>query len=364
MKMPRPYVMAMILVLMLGAFGCSLVQKRQSSGLDDVYLMSFNVENLFDTTHDEGKDDYAFLPLSAKQTAFHKAFCAKIKVQSWKDECLLKDWTEEKLQAKMKRLAGAILQVKKGEGPDVIFLAEVENKAVLERLNREYLGSRYKEVVLIEGQDKRGIDVAILSKLPLNSPPKLHQIPFRFEGQSRAEQAKSLGDTRGILAAELKLPDGSLLMAYSLHLPNPMHPAALRTQALAFLKELSAPLAQTHYVVAAGDFNITAEENEKEQRTVEVAKDWLVAHAEGCGDCRGTYYYRPLKVWSFLDWMVFSKNLSGGGAWALDRSSIEVLTAYDGQVNAEGHPLSFEDRSGVMGVSDHLPLGAVLKRSR
>ena len=31
--------------------------------------MTYNVENLFDTKHDEGKDDYTFLPLSFKRTS-------------------------------------------------------------------------------------------------------------------------------------------------------------------------------------------------------------------------------------------------------------------------------------------------------
>ncbi|MCO4755188.1 MAG: hypothetical protein KC478_11955, partial [Bacteriovoracaceae bacterium] len=31
-----------------------------------VTLMSYNVQNLFDTTHDAGKDDYTYLPYKLK----------------------------------------------------------------------------------------------------------------------------------------------------------------------------------------------------------------------------------------------------------------------------------------------------------
>ena len=32
-----------------------------------ISVMSYNVENLFDTVHDQGKEDYTYLPLSLKQ---------------------------------------------------------------------------------------------------------------------------------------------------------------------------------------------------------------------------------------------------------------------------------------------------------
>jgi endonuclease/exonuclease/phosphatase family metal-dependent hydrolase len=51
---------------------------------------------------------------------------------------------------------------------DVVALQEVENKQLLERLNQEELQSlNYQYVRLVEGNDVRGIDVALLSRFPV-----------------------------------------------------------------------------------------------------------------------------------------------------------------------------------------------------
>ena len=57
-----------------------------------ITLMTFNVENLFDTEDDPGKDDYTYLPLAQKQTDEHKKKCAGIAVDRWRDQCLNWDW--------------------------------------------------------------------------------------------------------------------------------------------------------------------------------------------------------------------------------------------------------------------------------
>lgn len=321
-----------------------------------VSLMTFNVENLFDTEHDKGKEDYTFLPLAKKKSAAHKKICDKIKVPRWKDDCLLKDWSEELLKEKLTRIAGTIKQVGNGQGPDVLFLQEVENKGVLERLNKEFLGGVYAEVILIEGNDPRGIDVAIISKLPLNSKPVLHTIPLK------SDDPEAKKDTRGILEADLKLPDGSPLTVYAIHFPSPSHPADLRSQALAHLNGLANPLKSSRFVIAAGDFNITAEENVTEKRSETISQDWLVSHVVGCKDCKGTNYFPPKKSWSFLDWMIFSKNLESKDGWYLDKGSIRILTGYAPQVDPDGSPARFKGGSETLGVSDHFPMLAIIRK--
>jgi len=57
----------------------------------EISLMTYNVENLFDTKDDMGKDDKAFLPASFKKNAYHKGHCRGIEVKKWRDECLYLD---------------------------------------------------------------------------------------------------------------------------------------------------------------------------------------------------------------------------------------------------------------------------------
>jgi endonuclease/exonuclease/phosphatase family metal-dependent hydrolase len=47
---------------------------------------------------------------------------------------------------------------------DVLALVEVEDRPSLVRLNRDLLGGRYEHVMLVDGNDDRGIDVGIMTK--------------------------------------------------------------------------------------------------------------------------------------------------------------------------------------------------------
>lgn len=52
---------------------------------------------------------------------------------------------------------------------DVLAVQEVEDIEVLRRFNRDQLGGLYEHSVLVEGNDRRLIDVGVLSKLPLGA---------------------------------------------------------------------------------------------------------------------------------------------------------------------------------------------------
>lgn len=68
------------------------------------------------------------------------------------------------VDAKVKALGAALRDLK----ADVVALQEVENLALLQRLNSEQLSTLgYKELRLVSGNDIRGINVAILSRYPI-----------------------------------------------------------------------------------------------------------------------------------------------------------------------------------------------------
>lgn len=344
------------LFLLIGLSSCYSFKKTSDSklttpGLTRITVMSYNVENLFDTTHDSGKNDFAFLPLKKKQTAAHKSFCAPIAVPKWKDECLNKNWDKPHLNEKLNRLTDVINQVEDGAGPDILLLQEVENIDVLKQWNSKYLDSRYKNVVLIEGQDIRGIDVGLLTKLKVMGTPRLHQIPFEFDDPKRAQ------DTRGILQVDLELPDQSLLTVFVLHLPNPLHPHVLRTQALNHLNHLASLIPKENYIIAGGDFNITPEEASQQKRSQFLSKNWVVTHPDLCLSCPGTYFFAPKQSWSYLDWLLVSKNFEEQrSAWHLDKKSIKLINQSQFQKTTEGYPASFNSLNNTEGVSDHFPI--------
>lgn len=312
--------------------------------------MTFNVENLFDASDDAGKNDHAYLPLAMKQSAAHKAKCEPIEVPRWRSECLELDWSESAVDFKLRQLSKAILQVNDGRGPDIIAFQEVENAGILTRLSRDYLqAAGYSEVVLIEGRDLRGIDVGFLSRLPLAGEPVLHA--FEVTGFPDRE-----GDTRGILEATFRLPDGRSLTGFAAHFPAPFHPIEMREQAYDHLNGLRAQVPPDHFVFAAGDFNTPR--REMTDTTImddRVRPFWQVAHEVDCAGCKGTNYWWRGKSWSFLDMVLFSPARTSPGAWRIPEGGVYLANGYSDQLNDDGTVRRF-DLAGRRGVSDHLPL--------
>ena len=318
-----------------------------------VTIMAFNVENLFDNNDDPGKEDRTYLALADKQSREHKAACGEIEVDRWREQCLDWDWNDAIIEKKLGVIAGVILQVGDGRGPDIVALQEVENIGILERLRTEYLaGAGYKPGILIEGDDRRGIDVAFLTRLELAEPPTLHRIDFTGVGEDRVY------DTRGILEATFVRPDGTLLTGYSVHFPAPFHPTEMREAAYRALNALRANLPADRDAFAAGDFNTTAVEDRDKEMLARFARPyWTVAHEVGCDGCKGTSYYAPRDDWSFLDMILWSPAGARGEktTWELRADSVRIGNAAPAQTRPDGTPWRFEMPGGA-GVSDHWPV--------
>lgn len=317
-----------------------------------ITIMTFNVENLFDTKDDPRKSDETYLPRDQKKSLSHKKKCEGYRFDKWKQQCLNWDWSERVLQKKLKHLGDAIKQVKNGLGPDVLILQEVENERVLRRLRDEQLSdSKYTSLELIEGRDRRGIDVAVLSRLKLLGQPKLHPMAFKGFAKNRVE------DTRGVLQTDLALPNGATLTVLAVHFPAPFHPVEMRVQAFKSLNKLRESLPQDRYVVAAGDFNVPSEEDRKTKiLDTHVSPQWLISHRIGCEGCNGTNYYPPKKSWSFLDMILLSKNLSHDqSSWKVLPNTVRLANSSPEQSTKNGKPKRFR-LPDATGVSDHWPI--------
>lgn len=327
-------------------------------GQERVSIMTYNVENLFDTVHDEGKDDHTYLPLREKNRPEVRAACAKITNSFYRQECFETDWNEDVLNEKLHRIADVIQQVNGGRGPDIQILVEVENKNVLEMLRTQHLSrSGYKTLVLEEGPDNRGIDPAILSRFESWDEPKLHLIPFKTRTPEDEARANT---TRGILEARLLLPDGQKLSVFALHFPSQSNPTYLRKQAIEYLNTLMKQLPPDVLAIAGGDFNVTSAEDKSYGYYKRILSGpWLVSHLVGCQQCQGSHYYHPNRDWSFLDVLAFAKSTNFDKAnktqWQLDPLSIRTPNQSRYQNNRHGSPERFNAKSSI-GVSDHWPV--------
>lgn len=350
------WVIAVTLMLVIVA-GCASGDRRAVTAIDtvNVTVMAFNVENLFDNVDDPGKDDKAYLPLDAKQKRSHIDECNQIEVPRWRSECLNLDWNDATLDYKLNVIAQTIRQVNGARGADIIALQEVENLAVLERLRTEYLADlEYLPAILIEGTDVRGIDVAFLSRLPLADQPRLHPLTL-------TDFPDRQGDTRGVLQADFRLPNGAVLTGFSVHFPAPFHPTAMRVAAYDHLNSLLAALPDSHHAFAAGDFNTTSREDAEQDMLDRYARPiWTVAHDLGCGPCTGTHYYARDDNWSFLDLILFAPTRGAETTAQIRADSVQIANRIPAQVTANQTPQRF-NAPARRGVSDHWPMIATIE---
>lgn len=333
-----------------------------------ISFLSFNVENLFDTQHDivpcvnEGKEDTTYLPLETKkQIAGFDAFCNAMKNPTYKNDCLNIDWSEANLAIKLDRIADAILK-SNNEGPDIVLLQEIENLSVLKQLNNNHLKSaNYKTAVLLEGDDRRGIDNALLSKFELAAEPILHRIQFTPPpGPQDPNKPFVTPSTRGILEVALKLPNGQTGYVFGFHFPSGANPTWQRVDAISTLNKLIESKGPNAIILAGGDSNIIASDLKKADLMAGdkyMSKNMMISHLVGCKQCKGTEYHKG--EWSFLKVLMFSKNLDENGkapgGMMLDKDSIRISTAGKDQLNEDGTPHRYDFIKG-QGVSDHLPI--------
>ena len=346
-------------IAIIPLWGCASLPSLHPAlkGEQKVSVLTFNVENLFDTEDDPEKMDETYLPLSVKSSPVYQNKC-RIQNDSPSriQECLHTDWTPALLERKLQRLTDVVAQVQGGLGPDILILEEVESRAVLEQWRNKYLKAMgYETLAFVKGPDERGINPAILTRLPMLNEPTLHTVDLSIvEDKARP--------TRGILEARLQMPNGEKLHVFALHFPSQASPTAFRRQAVQTLKDLTTTLPADANVLVGGDFNITTKEELKENFFANtLGQDFAVSHLSGCEKCVGTVYYPPDQTWSFFDVLLFSRNLDGGPAnWQLDRHSIRVVNSSIYQMKADATPARFGNGRGPVGVSDHWPVYAEL----
>lgn len=321
-----------------------------------VSVLAYNVENLFDTVHDEDREDWEYLPKAVRdQTPEAIEWCNKEAIN--KNACLNNDWNDDVLKEKIKRIVATILSAK-DKGPDVIMLEEVENLNVLTMLATELntqTESRYTPV-LIEGDDKRGIDVGLLTKKKVLSA-SLHRIPFsdKARGMDQNQNLKNV-NTRGILETVIELENGKKLHIFGGHFPSQRNPSIQRQEALAFLAKLVNQVPTSDLVLAGGDLNITKEEDSTLNLFSGLSDVGLaVSHLVGMKDHPGSYYHQG--AWGFLDVFIFPNRAlnSSKSDWSINLDSMAVKKSGSYQLNLQGTPLKFKPNI-PHGVSDHLPI--------
>lgn len=318
----------------------------------ELVIVHWNVENLFDAEDDPAnKGDDPYTP------------------RGWEH------WTTNLYLTKLDHLAGILAEM----NGDIVSLAEVENRRVLEDLNQSLvkIGARpYTNIIHREGPDKRGIDVAILSREAPVSVRWLSPVPLQ----------------RDIVVAEFRIA-GQPLAVLANHWKSHFGPKQegeqkRREEALAARVAIDNILSTNRSAAAvmAGDFN----DNFSVSNLVENAgaltnlnavladktgRALFNLHATLPAELSGTLYYRKGKTWDSFDSIIVSRNMVNAAdtdykGWRVKKGSYEVFRAAR-QMDEDGHPRPFrrgldpEDddparRPYIEGYSDHFPLRVVL----
>ncbi len=107
---------------------------------DTLYVAFWNLQNLFDTVDDPEKNDESFLPDGDME------------------------FTPERLDKQMYNLSRVIRLMNNGNGPDLLGVCEVENRAVLSSMVNKFLPELDYKIAYLESPDNRGVDNGLLYK--------------------------------------------------------------------------------------------------------------------------------------------------------------------------------------------------------
>ena len=332
-------------IIVAMCLACSAGARAQERRLSLYGIGFYNIENLFDTEHDEGKNDYEYLPDGANH------------------------WTPMKYEHKLRNMSRALADMGTerlpGIGCALIGVSEVENARCLTDLcAQEPLAKRGYKFVHVEGPDRRGVDCALLYNPRFFEPVKVWLQPYVLRDPD-------MHPTRGFLTTQGVLAGDSITVIVC-HWPSRFGGPALRIWAgeqVAAEKDSILRANPSMKVIVMGDMNddpmdpsmakaLGARRKIADVRDGMMYNPWWQILLDG----RGTLRYQG--GWNLFDQIVMTPN-------AIDRDgtkSYETLTFYKAEVQRFEYLMQDDGRfkgnpkrthaGGVWlnGYSDHLPV--------
>ncbi len=341
----------------------------------EIRILSYNVQNLFDTVHDRGKNDWEFLP---KGTPGKAEGCRRMDIARYRKSCLETDWTGERLQLKLSRIARVVRAAGKGNGPpDLLALMEVENRNVAAKLSR--LLGYGDNFVITDGPDPRGIDVAVLFR-------ESSGLVFGASREyPRGRRQPGKGALRHILRVDFTVGNRWPLTLLVNHWPSRKSPEGGRIRAArrlrGIIREISAG-GSGRCVVALGDFNTLSPSRTRSSvhpfASILLKGGSLLdlhrlrTEKKGAINPAGTYYHRG--KWNLLDRIFVGKNLVDDRGLDVKLASYRIFSPKfvtrsvrgkgGGRVRIPRRYNFNADSPASAGFSDHFAVGVDLKWPR
>lgn len=152
-----------------------------------VKVGTFNVNNLFSRFNFKGRVDAILAGDTTLNVSYTFDDPGDYELRTFMGRLVV-----EKEDSRRKKVADRIKQM----DLDVLALQEVEDLPTLDQFNRFDLGSMYPYRILVEGNDPRLIDVAVLSRLPIGAVTS-----WRFAGHKAEPDSKVF--SRDLLEVEI-----------------------------------------------------------------------------------------------------------------------------------------------------------------
>ncbi len=227
---------------------------------------------------------------------------------------------------------------------DVMCIIEAEDRPTLQRFDSDVLGRLYEYNMLVDGNDQRGIDVGVYSKLPLEG------LWTHIHDGTRRSRIFS----RDCPEIEILLPDGETLWLLINHLKSKSGPnqryndTRRRRQAERVAEILEWYDLRRDLVVVAGDLNDTPDSRPLEPlRGIADLHDVLELQYPDDPDARWTYHYRTNEQ---IDYLLVSEPLRNAFVRAgVERRGIHRVDRY---TNGATRPFSTM-KSWRDAASDH-----------
>lgn len=341
MKLHKVYYISLILLI---CYSCN--QQAQTP----FRVVSYNVENLFDTVDNPEKDDDEFLPDSERK------------------------WTNRRYYNKLQQLSKAIIAAGEWDMPALIGLCEVENDSTLHHLlKRTPLKEFQYRFCIGDGTDARGIHVALLYQ----------REKFKYTGHTsiRIPFRKTDKKSRDILHVWGEIVDGNILDVFVCHFPSrsggEKESEGERLDAARTLRaacDSVYKLRKKPRIIIMGDFNDTPQNKsiqkvlgapsltQMDNRTThELQLINLFAEPEKLS-MPGTYKYR--NEWSQLDQMIINQEMiTEKSSICYKEGTADIITfpflLTEDKVDDTFKPKrTYRGPKYEGGTSDHLPIMA------
>ena len=296
-------------------------------GQDSLMVMFWNVENFFDNVDQgTGESDKEFSSFGARH------------------------WTKRKFQTKCDDIAKSVLWIgdEYGRMPDVIGLAEVENRWVLWKLLNNTLLRKYGyKIVHFDSGDRRGIDVALLYRESVFRKVS-HSLTVPVAGGERMS-------TRDMLQVCLECVTGQKINMIVCHHPSKYGGAeessSRRNAAMEALRGLCDSLFSADRrvpIVAMGDFNDTPDGEQFWLLDGVLVNKSYSLFTEGYGTIR----YQG--AWELIDMFMVSESLTENTQ--MDIVQIPFLMTYEKKYPGMKPLRTYSGPRYIGGVSDHCPI--------